>query len=294
MSQLQITFLGTTASVPTPERVLPSVALKWQGSIYLFDCGEGTQRRMMQEKIGYGSVAGIFITHLHLDHFLGIYGLIETLHLLQPVPKKLSIFTPKGFELIHRYPFLNHHAIKPRGGLLLDAPDFSIHAFTVKHTKNSYGFIFEEKERRKFDEQKAHAKGLKGTMFTEIQKKGSLIINGKKINLDEISWIKPGRKIVYSGDCAPSASLVKAAKGADLLIHESTFATDKKQEAKERSHSTAQDAAEIAKKANVTQLILTHVSPRYSEKEKLDALLQEAKSIFQNTVIACDGFQVVL
>ena len=292
MSKLQITFLGTTASVPTSDRGLPAIAVKWQGNIYLFDCGEGTQRRMMQEKVGYGSVAGIFLSHLHLDHILGIYGLIETLHLLQPVPKKLSLFTPKGFELINNYPFITKNEIKPRGGLLLDAPDFSISAFLVKHTKNAYGFVFLEKDRRKFDEKKAHAHGLKGPLFREIQEKGSLLVNGKKIHLDDVSWIKPGRKIVYSGDCAPSESLIKAANGADLLIHEATFASDKEEEAKDRLHSTSLQAAETAKKAHVKQLILTHISPRYNEKEKLGVLVQEAKSIFSNTIIAFDGLVI--
>ena len=292
MSNLQITFLGTSGGVPTPKRGMPSIAIKWNGEIYLFDCGEGTQRAMMQNKVGYGSINSIFISHLHLDHFLGVFGLIETLHLLQPSPKPISIYAPEYFELINKYKFITLDKIKPRGGLLLQGNDFSISAFTVKHTKNSYGFIFKENDRRKFDEEKAHALGLQGRMFSEIQKKGSLVINGKKILLDDVSWIKPGRKIVYSGDCAPSENLIKVAKDADLLIHESTFANDKEDEAKERMHTTSKQAAMIAKQSNVKKLVLTHISPRYSEEESIKNLLGDAKSVFNNTIVANDGLIV--
>ncbi|MBS3067554.1 ribonuclease Z [Candidatus Micrarchaeota archaeon] len=292
MSNLQITFLGTSGGVPTPKRGMPSIAIKWNGEIYLFDCGEGTQRAMMQSKVGYGSINSIFISHLHLDHFLGVFGLIETLHLLQPSPKPISIYAPEYFELINKYKFITLDKIKPRGGLLLQGNDFSISAFTVKHTKNSYGFIFKENDRRKFDEEKAHALGLQGRMFSEIQKKGSLVINGKKILLDDVSWIKPGRKIVYSGDCAPSENLIKVAKDADLLIHESTFANDKEDEAKERMHTTSKQAAMIAKQSNVKKLVLTHISPRYSEEESIKNLLGDAKSVFNNTIVANDGLIV--
>ena len=127
-------------------------------------------------------------------------------------------------------------------------------------------------------------------MFSEIQKKGSLVINGKKILLDDVSWIKPGRKIVYSGDCAPSENLIKVAKDADLLIHESTFANDKEDEAKERMHTTSKQAAMIAKQSNVKKLVLTHISPRYSEEESIKNLLGDAKSVFNNTIVANDGF----
>src|SRR3989338_23615 len=292
MSNLQITFLGTSGGVPTPKRGMPSIAIKWNGEIYLFDCGEGTQRAMMRSKVGYGSINSIFISHLHLDHFLGVFGLIETLHLLQPSPKPISIYAPEYVELINKYKFITLDKIKPRGGLLLQGNDFSISAFTVKHTKNSYGFIFKENDRRKFDEEKAHALGLQGRMFSEIQKKGSLVINGKKILLDDVSWIKPGRKIVYSGDCAPSENLIKVAKDADLLIHESTFANDKEDEAKERMHTTSKQAAMIAKQSNVKKLVLTHISPRYSEEESIKNLLGDAKSVFNNTIVANDGLIV--
>ncbi|MDO8554639.1 MAG: ribonuclease Z [Candidatus Micrarchaeota archaeon] len=289
-----ITFLGTAGSMPTPERNVPAVAIKYEGKIFLFDCGEGTQRQMMKYKVGYGSLDAVFLSHLHLDHFLGVYGLIETLHLTSPNPKPVLFFAPKQFEqlLINKYPFVRIEETKK--GELFRAKGFSISAFPVKHSQNSYGFVFEEEEKIKFDEKKAKSLGLKGKMFSEIQTKGSLTINGKKIKLEDITWIKPGRKVVYTGDTAPISETVKAAKDADLLIHEATFSEEKKEEAKERFHSTAMQAAEIAKKANVKKLILTHISSRYSSQEELKKLLEEARSIFPNCEIAFDGQQISL
>jgi ribonuclease Z len=132
---------------------------------------------------------------------------------------------------------------------------------------------------------------LKGAMFSEIQEKGSVRIGRKKISLEDVTWIKPGRKIAYAGDCLPSSSTVDAAKGADLLIHEATFTNEFEKEAKERNHSTAAQAAQIAREAGVKQLALTHVSGRYKDVE---ALLKEARAIFPNTVVAEDGLGIDL
>ncbi len=281
----RITFLGTSASVPTPERGMPAISLKGK-ELYLWDCGEGCQRQMMKSKVGFGSIKGIFISHLHLDHFLGIFGLIETLRLSSSFAQKLPIFAPRGFEqlLINRWDFLDVQEIKP--GLLLKDNDGSISAYKVRHSKESFGFIYKEHDRVKFHEERAHKLGLKGVLFREIQEKGSVKIGRKKIELEDVTWTKPGRKIVYTGDCLPSRSTVEAAKGADLLIHEATFANEFEKEAEERNHSTAGQAAEIAKEAEAKQLALTHISGRYKDATEL---LKEAKAIFPNTIVAEDG-----
>ena len=291
---LSITFLGTAGSIPTPERNTSAIAVKYDGKLFLFDCGEGTQRQMMKYKVGYGSLDAIFLTHLHLDHILGIYGLIETLRLTSPNPKPIEIHAPKQLDslLINHYPFVKLQETKK--GELFRGKGFSISAFPVKHDKNSFGFVLEEEEKVKFDEKKAHALGLKGKMFSEIQRKGSLAVNGKKIKLEDITWKNPGRKVVYTGDTAPTSETVKAAKDADLLIHEATFSEEKADEAKERFHSTALQAAEIAKKANVKKLILTHISSRYSSEQELKKLLEEARSLFPNCEIAFDGQTITL
>jgi len=289
---LEVTFIGTSGSIPTTERGMPALAIKYESSLLLFDCGEGSQRQMMRFKTGFGSIDAIFISHPHLDHYLGIFGLLETLRLSSTSPKKLHLFLPPGMdeEFAVRYPFAS---VKKIGkGMDYQEKGFSVSAFPVKHCRGAFGFVFQEEPRLKFHEEKAKSLGLKGRMFKEIQKKGALEVNGKKIKLEDITWAKPGRKIVYSGDCMYSESVIEAAKGADLLIHEGTFDSSRKAEAAERSHSTVEDAAKVAKEAGVKKLVITHISPRYSDET--DALLQAARKIFPDSIIAEDGMKIQL
>lgn len=291
----QITFLGTSGSTPTIERNLPAIFIRTAGESLLFDCGEGTQRQMMKYKVGFGSIDAIFITHAHLDHYLGLFGLLETLKLSQPNPKKVSIFVPgQLYSMLadRNYAFLE--VVKLKKGKIYEAKDFIIEAFKVKHTTESFGFLLKEKNKIKFYEEKAHAFGLKGEMFTKIQKKGFIKIGEKKILLKDITYIKPGKKVVYTGDCAPGLATIKAAKNTDLLIHEATFDTNFEKEAKERKHSTARQAAEVAKKANCKQLILTHISPRYSREDLQSLLLNEAREAFASSALAKDGLTIRL
>jgi ribonuclease Z len=284
-----VTFLGTSGGMPTVDRAMPSISIRYGKYSFLWDCGEGTQRQMMKYKTGYGSIDAIFITHAHLDHYLGLFGLFETLN-LSGFSKTLQLFLPSSMVgMFDRYKFIEQK--KLRSGTIYKSADFSISAFKVKHVKDSFGFSLIEFPKRKFNETLAHSKGLKGSMFREIQEKGSLALPSGKVTLDELSYLKDGRKLVYGGDCAPSKVLTKAAENADLLIHESTFASDHSKEAKERKHSTCVDAAKIAKEANVKNLTLTHFSPRYSD---LSMLLKEARSIYPNTQIAFDGLNLTL
>jgi len=286
---LQVTFLGTSGSAPTVERGMPAIAVKYESALMLWDCGEGTQRQLMRYKVGYGSVDAIFITHPHLDHFLGLYGLLETLKLSSPSPRKMRVFVPAGVDVPDRFEFAKAERIG--GGELFRAKGFTVSAFHVKHGRSAYGLVLQEDERIKFHEEKAHGLGLKGTLFREIQKKGSVKLGGKTIKLEDVSWVKPGRKIVYSGDCVHDSNTIEAAKGADLLIHEGTFDNSRKTEALERLHSTVEDAADVAKRAGVKRLVITHISPRYSDSS---ILLDQAKAIFPETEIAIDGLKVDL
>lgn len=288
---IELTFLGTSGAIPTVKRGMPSIAVKFGPELLLWDCGEGTQRQMMKYKVGYGSIDVIMISHPHLDHFLGMYGMLETIKLSSVHPKPLKIIAPSGLyePLFERYKFAEVSRVKK--GIIYLAKDFTVSAFPVKHCKGSYGFVLQEKDKRKFNEKKAHSLGLRGKLFKEIQEKGFIKIKNKKILLDDVSYLKPGRKIVYAGDGRPSDITVDAATNADILIHEGTFEDSKQQEAKERSHSTVVEAAEIAKKAKVKQLIITHVSPRYSNTKTLE---DQAKKIFKNTLFAFDGMKVKL
>jgi ribonuclease Z len=164
-----------------------------------------------------------------------------------------------------------------------------VSAYPVRHSTGSYGLVFKEDDSLKFHEKKAHSLGLKGRLFKEIQKKGFVKTEKGKIRLEDVSWTKTGRKIVYSGDCAPDKETVKQAKEADLLIHEGTFDASMKEEAEERLHSTVEGAAAVAKKAKAKRLIITHISPRYSDTS---ILLEQAKKVFPNTEIAKDGMIV--
>ncbi len=286
---LEVTFIGTTGSIPTTERGMPAIAVKYESELMLWDCGEGTQRQLMKYHVGYGSINSIFITHPHLDHFLGLYGLLETLKLSSVLPKKLSVFLSFKIEDENRkrYVFADFKSLK--SGVLYKGKGFEVSAFPVRHCRGSHGLVFREDDRIKFHEKKAHSLGLKGRMFREIVEKGYVKAKGKKVKLDDVTWVKPGRKIVYSGDGMVGDSTIKAAKDADLLIHEGTFDSSMADEAKERRHSTVADAASAAKKAGAKKLIITHVSPRYSDET--DRLLKEARGIFKETEIAFDGMK---
>ncbi|MFH1393514.1 MAG: ribonuclease Z [Candidatus Micrarchaeota archaeon] len=286
---LEITFLGTSGSIPTTERGMPALALKYESDLMLWDCGEGTQRQMMRYKVGYGSISQVCITHPHLDHYLGLSGLLETMKLSAVSPKKVSVHCPEIFSDAQKehYPFVDFSRM--RKGMLYKNNNYSVSAFPVRHCRGSYGLMFEEAETRKFHEKKAHSLGLKGKLFREIQQKGQVSVEGKKVTLDEVTWLRQGRKIVYSGDGRPSDTTAEAARGADLLIHEGTFDSSKKAEAEERLHCTVAEAAGLAKKAKVSKLIITHVSPRYSDNKALE---EEAQKIFPGTSIAYDGMKV--
>jgi ribonuclease Z len=267
---------------------MPSIAIKYENELLLWDCGEGTQRQLMKYKVGYGSISNIMVSHPHLDHYLGLFGLLETLKLSSPSPKPINLFVPKPVEL-QEYGFAK--VSKVRSGMLYRGNNFTISAFPVKHVRNSFGFVFQEDDKIKFYEEKAHSLGLKGKLFKEIQKKGKVRTEKGEIKLEDVTWTNRGRKIVYSGDCCYDDNTVEAARDADILVHEATFDSSMKEDAHERFHSTAEDAAVLAKKAKVKQLILTHISPRYSDT---NILLEQAKAIFENTRIAEDGLAVEL
>lgn len=294
---MDITILGSAASTPTPDRSLPAIAVRIDGDILLLDCGEGTQRQMMRLGVSYAKISAIFISHLHLDHYLGVFGMLETLR-LNGRTNQIPLFGPIGSARVFaRSKLLDIHEIEPSAAAL-KKPLFSInehdvYAFQVQHGagEESYGFKIVERPRRRFHEQKAHTAGLKGSMFTEIQKKGSIKIGAKTIKLDDISYMQEGKKLVYSGDTIYCKALIKAAEGADLLIHDSTFDETQRELADERSHATAADAAKAAKESGAKQLMLFHIGGRFHDTTPL---LQEAKAIFSNTLVAEDGLKLTL
>jgi len=294
---LRITFLGTGGSTPTPNRTPSAIAVNRKGELMLFDCGECAQQQMMRAKTGI-KVTAIFITHFHADHVLGIPGLLQTMA-LQNREEPLEIYGPRNVDK-----FLYHllalgyagrsfevKAIELRPGDVIRRAGYEIRTVKTVHNVVSIGYVLEEDMRPgRFNRERAIELGIKpGPLFARLQSGHSVYVDDKEIKPEQVLGPpRPGRKIVYSGDTRPCESVIEASKNADLLIHDSTLSEETKQYAIDYMHSTALEAAEVAKKAPVRRLILTHLSARYSDLAGANKLKEEARSVFENTKVASD------
>lgn len=295
---IKVTFLGTSGSTPTKQSNLPSVAIEYDGDVILLDCGEGTQRQMMQFNVNISKIKAIFLTHAHGDHIIGIAGLIRTLALNRR-SEPLLIFIPKGQEgaiekLINFDNALIGYKIQivPMDKKIVYKNEkYQIKQFKLSHTIPTCGIAFEELPKRHFDVKLAQRLGISGDMFSKLSKKGYLKIGKKKVLLNSITTIEQGKRIIYATDTRPCASTQRASIGAELLIHEATYMDANKDMALARMHSTSLEAAHIAKKAKVNMLVLTHISARYHNKVELE---EEASRVFRNTKAANDGMQVII
>lgn len=288
---LDILFLGTGASIPSRDRCMPCVAVRCETETILFDCGEGTQRQLMISPFSFMKLNGIFITHMHGDHVLGLPGLIQTMG-LSGRKEKLTVCGPEGFsESLKKIMSACGEDIEYEleirdlcGGETVQFKNFEISAFSTDHNVTSIGYSLREKDSRgRFDRKKAISLGLRpGPDFSKLQ-------NGENVGDVTPDMVigpsRPGCKVIYSGDTAPCSEVVNAAKDADVLIHESTFSNDELKLAIAHKHSTSVQAAEIAKEANCRALFLIHISNRYDDKAKLE---NEAKSVFSESIIPND------
>lgn len=300
MTQLSIIFLGTGGSWPTVKRNVSSIAIKRAGEIILFDCGEGTQRQFQKSSLSYMQISKIFITHFHGDHFLGLPGLIQTMQLNdRNVP--LHIYGPKGMNNLleqilslgyfkPNYPIVSHEVDK---GDVLDFDGYKINILHVKHGIPALAYsLVEDMRPGKFDKPKALSMGIpEGPLYSKLQNGEAITLkNGKKITSKMVLGPpRIGRKIVFSGDTKPIKEMVDFAKAADILIHEATFESELEDVAGEYGHTTAYQAAEIAKKANVEKLFLLHISPRYMDNKLIE---EDARKIFKDSFVPKDFEEV--
>ncbi|MCJ7445858.1 MAG: ribonuclease Z [Methanotrichaceae archaeon] len=293
---LTVTFLGTAGSLPTPERNPSAIIVNREVELVLFDCGEGTQRQMMRAKTGMMRLNNIFLSHLHADHILGIPGLMETLA-FQGREQPLTIAGPiRTIELVEKFNSISCIArnfeiktVDLEPGDVIQMKGFQIEALETHHSVPSLGFCFRENQRPgKFNREDAIALGIQpGPTFGKLQHGHSVEIDDRIVLPEQVMGApRPGRKIVYSGDTRPCPTIELASRYADLLIHDGALAEDKADWARETKHSTAREAAQLAKLAKVRQLVLTHISSRYSEDTA--PILENARSIFENTSIAYD------
>ena len=263
----------------------------------MLDCAEGCQRQMMKYNVPYGSLSGVFLTHLHADHVLGLPGLVQTLNLSgrkEPVP----IFGPKGTEAFMDSLF-SIPSFKAGFDLVVkDQPSkkatalshdlFSVTTYPTDHSCAAVGYVLEENARVRFHEKKAKSLGVKGRLFSELMEKKKLIIGGKTIRLEDVTYLHPGKKLVFTGDTAPCKGTLSAAKGATVLIHDSSFSEEHADKAEKTRHSTAAQAARLAAEAGVQKLILTHLGNRYEDRK---VLLAEAQRVFPQTELASEGME---
>ena len=296
MTELRIVFLGTTGSIPTPSRSLPAIAIKRGRELLLFDCGEGAQSQMAHAHLSPMKLDSIFITHLHGDHFLGLVGLVQTLSLMDRT-RPLDVYCPDGErDRIESYLQIPHYTLtfdvrvrELKAGEELRRQCYRILTSNVDHPVPALAYALVEDERPgRFYPEKASALGLMtGPDFSRLKA-------GQSVKLRDGRTVKPeqvlgppraGRKIVYTGDTRPSEHIVELARGADVLIHDCTLANELAEKAAENSHSTPSEAADVAKRAGAKQLVLIHMSPRYEDDS---VLLEQAKKIFPNTVVAHD------
>ncbi len=274
---LEVIFLGTGGIMPTRERNVPAIAIRYRGEVILFDVGEGTIRQMNTARLSPMKVNKIFITHFHGDHYLGLGGLIQTMNLWNR-ERPLHIYGPKyTFEFVQN--FLNSGFFMPGfevhvhelGETRLRFGNYEIWSFKVEHGVPALGYVFREKDKRgKFLPEKLAEFGLRpGPVLGRLEREGKIEFNGRLVRLEDVTGPRrKGVKVVYTGDTKPCERVRLFAEGADLLIHEATYLSP--EDRGESYHSTVEEACETARRAKVRLLALFHRAVRYTYEEYLE------------------------
>ena len=291
---LDLVFLGTSGSVPTAQRATSATLIRRGGDRILFDCGEGTQRQLLRSSVGLVELHEVFLTHYHADHYLGLPGMLKTFALRgREVP--LTIYGPPGLEdlfaaLRRIFGKLTYDVglVELHAGDALDRGDHRIVPFRARHGVSAFGYALVEHDRPgRFDVATAYALGVPAGPDRGALQRGEAVTlsDGRTVTPEEVlGEARPGRKVVLAGDGAPSRTLLEAARDADVLVQEATFAEEERERADETLHSTALGAAELALEADVSLLALTHLSNRYFGPE----IAREARSVFAETVVPRD------
>jgi ribonuclease Z len=298
---LAVRLLGTSASRPTVERNVASLALVREGETMLFDCGEGTQRQMMRYHVSF-ALNDIFFTHFHADHLIGVIGLLRTMA-LQGREEPLKLWGPRGGARVLRTatsfgadrPTFPVEIAELEPGQRIERNGYEISSFAVDHGgPPSFGYALVERERKgRFNPDRARELGVpEGPLWGRIHRGLAVTLDdGRTIDPQElVGPPRPGRRVIITGDTRPCESTLEAARGADLLVHEATFGDEEAERATQTGHSTAREAAGIARAAGVRKLVLTHFSARYSRDAS--ELEREARTVFDAVVVGKDGLEV--
>lgn len=297
---LSITLLGTGAACPSIERNVAGLAVAREGETLLFDCGEGTQRQMMRYGVSF-AFREIFFTHYHADHMLGVTGLMRTMG-LQDRTLPVTLYGPRGAERIlgaaislgierNRFPI---EIRELAAGDRIAREEYDLVVFPTDHRADTVGYALAEHTRLgRFNPDRARELGVpEGPLWGKLHKGETVELpDGRRVGPNDLVGApRRGRIVVYTGDTRPALTVVEAARGADLLIHDSTFGEEERERAGETGHSTAAQAAEVAREAGARRLVLTHISPRYTREAP--ELLAEAKAVFPESVVARDGLTI--
>jgi len=296
---MKLVYLGTSAAAPTVERSLTCICLVRENEVLMFDAGEGAQVAYLKAGLPWNKKMKIFVTHLHGDHCLGILGLLQTMS-LQKRTETIEIYGPAGIEefITSNIKVLNFGLPFPvfitivNEGKIVNEKNYQISCCEAQHGVPAYSYCFEESERSGvFYPEKAKELGIpEGKLWQELQNGNSIEVEGKKIDSSQVTGEKrPGKKIGISGDTRPTAKLQQFFENSDYLSFDCTFSFELKDRAIETNHSTAKEAAELAKNAKIKNLILTHFSARYSDES---VLLDEAKEIHESVIAAKDLLEI--
>ncbi|TLZ88345.1 MAG: ribonuclease Z [Methanobacteriota archaeon] len=296
---MQIVFLGTSGSWPTPKRNVSAVAVKRGPEVILFDCGEGTQRQFMLSTLSFMQVSRVFVSHFHGDHFLGLPGMVQSMS-MNGREAPLEVYGPRGIErlvgeLLSLGYFTPGFPVKakelPPGGAV-DCGEYAITAHEAVHTVPCLSYVLEEKPRPgRFSVERAEALGVPtGPLYSRLQEGETIRIGDRTIRPEDVLGPpRRGRKIVYTGDTMPHEDLVQVARRADVLIHDATSDAALEEKANRYGHSSSRQAAQVAKESAVGLLVLTHLSPRYEDPT---TILEDARKVFPSTRVAEDFLEI--